>query len=73
MVDAYVRWTLYAVPWLRVFGGVVPLVTKTAGSPLSVTLAEVAVALNVLQGGLAVPLFNRGLDRYLRRGPAPVP
>ncbi|MFI0716952.1 sensor histidine kinase [Streptomyces inhibens] len=73
MVDAYIRWTLYALPWLPVFGGVVPLVGKTAGSPLSVTLAEVAVALNVLQGGLAVPLFNRALDRYLRRGPAPLP
>ncbi|MGW7574197.1 sensor histidine kinase [Streptomyces sp. NPDC054765] len=66
MVDAYFRWTLYALPWFSVYGGVAPLMGRTADNPLPLTLAAVAGALNVVQGVLAVPLLKRALDRYLK-------
>lgn len=71
MVDAYFRWTLYALPWLPVFGGVAPVMSHTGGRPLPVTLATVSVVLSVVQGVLAVPLLNRALDRYLKLGATP--
>ncbi|MEU5213574.1 histidine kinase [Streptomyces sp. NPDC020742] len=71
MVDASFRWTLYAIPWFPVLGWVPQLMSSTIGHPLPVTVAGVAVGLNVLQGVLAAPLLNRALDRYLHRGPTP--
>lgn len=71
MVEAYFRWSLYAIPWLPVFGGVMPVMSVTGGHALPVTLAVVASGLNVVQGVLAVPLLNRALDRYLKLGPTP--
>ncbi|MEU9487764.1 histidine kinase [Streptomyces decoyicus] len=71
MVDAYFRWTLYALPWLPVLGGVAPLMGDTAAKPLPLTLAAVAAGLNVVQGVLAVPLLNRSLDRYLKLAATP--
>lgn len=71
MVEAYFRWTLYAIPWLPVIGGVMPVMSITGGNPLPVTLAVVASGLNVVQGVLAVPLLNRALNRYLQLGATP--
>ncbi|MGW7487102.1 sensor histidine kinase [Streptomyces sp. NPDC054786] len=71
MVEAYFRWTLYALPWLPVFGGVMPVMGKPAGGPLPATLAAVATGLNVVQCVLAVPLLNRALNRYLKLGATP--
>lgn len=71
MVEAYFRWTLYAIPWLPVIGGVMPVMSITGGNPLPVTLAVVASGLNVVQGALAVPLLNRALNRYLQLGATP--
>ncbi|MEU6326413.1 histidine kinase [Streptomyces sp. NPDC047049] len=71
MVEAYFRWTLYALPWLPVIGGVMPVMGLTGGSPLMVALAVGASGLNVVQGGLALPLLNRALNRYLNLGATP--
>ncbi|MFF8790039.1 sensor histidine kinase [Streptomyces sp. NPDC015125] len=71
MVEAYFRWTLYALPWLPVVGGVMPVMGLTGGSPLPVVLAVGASGLNVLQGVLAFPLLNRALNRYLKLGATP--
>ncbi|SEE79842.1 two-component system, NarL family, sensor histidine kinase DesK [Streptomyces sp. 2112.3] len=71
MVEAYFRWTLYALPWLPAIGGVMPVVGMTSGSALPVTLAVVTAGLNVVQAVLAVPLFNRALNSYLKLGATP--
>ncbi|MFG2532667.1 sensor histidine kinase [Streptomyces sp. NPDC048516] len=71
MVEAYFRWTLYALPWLPVIGGVMPVMGLTGSSPLPVALAVGASGLNVVQGVLSVPLFNRALNRYLKLGATP--
>ncbi|MFE3886743.1 sensor histidine kinase [Streptomyces lydicus] len=71
MVEAYFRWTLYAIPWLPVIGGVMPVMGLTGGSPLLVVLAVGASGLNVVQGALSLPLLNRALNRYLKLGATP--
>ncbi|MEW1749050.1 sensor histidine kinase [Streptomyces angustmyceticus] len=71
MVEAYFRWTLYAIPWLPVFGGVLPVMGTTGSRPAPVALALVAGGLNVVHGVLAVPLLNRSLNRYLKLGATP--
>ncbi|MGX1759704.1 sensor histidine kinase [Streptomyces lydicus] len=71
MVEAYFRWTLYAIPWLPVIGGVMPVMGLTGGSPLLVVLAVGASGLNVVQGVLSLPLLNRALNRYLKLGATP--
>ncbi|WP_411134768.1 sensor histidine kinase [Streptomyces sp. C10] len=71
MIDAYFRSSLYLLPWLPVLMGVAPVMSQTGGSPVPVTLAGVAMGLNLAQGALAVPLLNRALSRYLERGATP--
>ncbi|GAU66402.1 two-component histidine kinase [Streptomyces sp. NBRC 110611] len=73
VVDVYFRWTLHCIPWMPAFlmlFGVVPLAGLT-GRPLAIALAGVAAGLSLAQGGLAAPLLNRALDRYLNRGATP--
>ncbi|MFI7090488.1 sensor histidine kinase [Streptomyces lydicus] len=72
-VDAAFRWTLYAVPWISLLGGVGPVMGSAAGTPTAVTLVGVLAGLTVLHGGLAAPLLNRSLNRYLTRGATPRP
>lgn len=68
MIDAYFRSSLYLLPWLPVLSGVTPVMGRAGSSPLPVTLAGVAMGLNVAQAALAVPLLNRAVNRYLERG-----
>lgn len=71
MIDAYFRGSLYLLPWLPVLSGVAPVMSRVGSSPLPVTLAGVAMGLNVAQAALAVPLLNRAVNRYLERGATP--
>ncbi|WP_246103477.1 sensor histidine kinase [Streptomyces piniterrae] len=72
-VDTYFRWTLYLLPWFTAIGGVAPIMGRTTGGePLAVALASTALALNVTQGFLAIRLFDRALQRYLKQGETPL-